>query len=195
MSDNDLRQFTESALARYDRPAEPDDLEDDELEEDEDQEVETEADETPGAPAGWDRWVASLSRSDLEIARADSKWAEYQFGLWELREDAKATFEKANHPDGSDTGDAPAEIAPQTGGEVVDWVYAHAAEIRRDHGVGPAEYLASIAGASRADWSRFANEAGIPLSAKPSYSQLPLGAQAAVVRADVAGWGPEDFRR
>lgn len=199
MSNRELEDFTNASLARWERPEDPDEQQDDDQQDDEQPAEGADAEEagtaaaTDADQAAFNRWVESLTPGEAQRAATDERWRDYNFGLYLTREDAKATFEAANHP--VDTGAAPDEPMPQTGGEVVDWVYAHAAEIRRDHGVGPGEYLAAIAGAGQAEWRRFATEAGIGLDAKPSFGQLPRGAQAAVVRADVANWTAEDFRK
>ena len=179
---SDLRDWSDKAVARYERPTEPDaDLEDDE---------EAEAETPSEAGADFDAWVESLSPEDLARATADPAWRASAFGWWQTRQGVSFAPPAQDEPD--DAGD---EVPPQTGGEVVAWVMQNAASVRRDHGMTPAQFLASLAGASRTDWARFAAEAGIPLSAKPSYSDIGRAGQAALVRADVAKWTAADFRK
>jgi hypothetical protein len=186
MSDNELRDFTDAALSRYDRTTEPDDFED-ELEEDDDPEAPGDVDEE-ALPAGWNEFVDSLTPAEIERAKGDPDWAEYAFGIWQTR--AETAFEPTD-----DQMDDASEPRPRTGGELVDWIHSHAAQIRRDHGMTPHEYVASLVRADRASWEEWATSVGVPLSAKPSYSQLGRGGQAALVRADLAAMTPEDFDR
>ena len=87
------------------------------------------------------------------------------------------------------------EPAPQTGAQVVAWVHAHAGQIRRDFGQTPAEYLAALAGSSRAGWKQWADEAGVPYEARPSFGSIGKAGQLALVANDVSRWTSKDFAK
>jgi hypothetical protein len=193
MSENDeLRNYVDAGLSRYER-SEPDDL--DELEDDEDQGAEAAGSTTDeeALPDGWNDWVDSLTAAEIERAKGDADWAEYAFGVWQTR--AETAFEPTD-----DQMDDAGEPKPRTGGELIDWIRSAAAAdpagFRRDTGTATAdEYIASLARADRASWEQWANRVGVPLSARPSYSQLGRGGQAALVRADLNAMTPEAFER
>ena len=191
MTDEMLRNWTDAATNAAYAPTivdYADDFEDEEPEE------ETTA-EAPTTPPGWDAWVATLSAEDLERGRDDPQWVEYQFGLWELRPDADA-FAKAHHPDGSEPVEpAETEPMPQTGDQVVAYVHRHAGQIRRDFGQSPAEYLAALAGSSRAAWREWADEAGVAYSARPSFGSIGKAGQSALVANDFQKLTAADWRK
>ena len=202
MSQNDdLRRFADAATNAAYAPT-TDDYEDDF--EDEDQEEETASDTPEATPPGWDAWVATLSAEDLERGRDDPQWVEYQFGLWELRQDAADTFAKAHHPDGSEPAETFEETGPPTllngrpvssGDLVTQWVMENAAQIRRDHNQSPVEYLAALAGSSRAEWRRWADEAGVDYSARPSFGSIGKAGQSALVANDFQKLTAADWRK
>ena len=118
MSQNDdLRRFADAATNAAYAPT-TDDYEDDF--EDEEPEEETTADTPEETPAGWDAWVATLSAEDLERGRDDPQWVEYQWGLLQ----ARADFEAAHHPDGSD--EAKTEPEPGVFCRTVSWPWTRA---------------------------------------------------------------------
>jgi hypothetical protein len=181
--EDELRDYTQAALSRYDRTPEPDEFDSDELEED--QQAGDEVDEE-ALPAGWNEWVDSLTPAEIEHAKGDADWAEAQFARWQVRQDDQGS---------DDAGQEVDEAPPTTSSAVVDWVMDHEAEIQAAHHMSAHSYLALLAGSSRAEWTRWANEAGVPVSARPGYGQLTRRAQTELVRADLVAMTQDAWDR